>query len=68
VDLRLNTFAERGDVLVEQPDLVIVATGGLPRNPLTGPAADLTHDTWDVMSGGVRLPRTMTGWPCASVS
>ena len=55
VDLRLNTFAERDEVLAEQPDLVIVATGGLPRSPLGGPGAELAHDTWDVMSGGVRL-------------
>lgn len=55
VDLRLNTFAEREDVLAEEPELMIVATGGLPRNPLTGPGAELTRDTWDVMGGGVRL-------------
>ena len=55
VDLRLNTFAEREDVLAEEPELMIVATGGLPRNPLTGPGAELTRDTWDMMGGGVRL-------------
>lgn len=55
VDLRLNTFAEREDVLAEEPELVIVASGGLPRNPLTGPGAELTRDTWEVMGGGVRL-------------
>lgn len=55
VDLRLNAFAEREDVIAEEPDLVIVATGGLPRNPLTGPGAALTRDAWDVMGGGVRL-------------
>ena len=55
VDLRLNTFAEREDVLAEEPELVIVASGGMPRNPLTGPGAELTRDTWEVMGGGVRL-------------
>ena len=31
VELRLSTFAEAEDVLAEQPDEVIVATGSLPR-------------------------------------
>ncbi len=30
VDVRLNAFAEMGDVLREQPDAVIIATGGVP--------------------------------------
>lgn len=31
VDIRYNTLAESGEVLAEDPDIVIVATGGLPR-------------------------------------
>jgi 2,4-dienoyl-CoA reductase-like NADH-dependent reductase (Old Yellow Enzyme family)/thioredoxin reductase len=31
VDIRLSTFAEADDVLAENPDVVIVATGSLPR-------------------------------------
>lgn len=31
VEVRLSTFAEAEDVLAEQPDVVIVATGSLPR-------------------------------------
>ncbi len=30
VDIRFNTYAEADDVLAEEPDLVIVATGGVP--------------------------------------
>ena len=30
VDVRLNTYADAADVLAESPDVVIVATGGLP--------------------------------------
>jgi hypothetical protein len=37
VELRLNTLAERRHVLDEEPDLVIIATGGLPgRGPPGG--------------------------------
>lgn len=31
VDIRLSTFAEAADVLAESPDVVIIATGSLPR-------------------------------------
>lgn len=55
VDLRLGVLAERAEVLAEEPDLVIVATGGLPRRGLPGPGENLIKDTWDVMAGDVRL-------------
>jgi 2,4-dienoyl-CoA reductase-like NADH-dependent reductase (Old Yellow Enzyme family) len=54
VDLRLGVFAERAEVLAEEPDLVVIATGGLPSRHLRGSGADLTTDTWDVISGAVR--------------
>ena len=31
VEFRFNTWAEAADVLALRPDVVIVATGGLPR-------------------------------------
>jgi 2,4-dienoyl-CoA reductase-like NADH-dependent reductase (Old Yellow Enzyme family) len=54
VDLRLGVFAERDEVLAQEPDLVVVATGGLPSRHLRGSGADLTIDTWDVLTGAVR--------------
>jgi N-methyl-L-proline demethylase len=54
VDLRLGIFAERDEVLAEDPDLVVIATGGLPSRHLRGSGEDLTTDTWDVISGAVR--------------
>ncbi len=53
VDLRLNAYAEEADVLAEQPDVVIVATGGWPVPPAI-PGGDLTVSSWDVLSGAVR--------------
>ncbi|MGW2291564.1 oxidoreductase [Streptomyces phaeochromogenes] len=56
-ELLLGTYAEAGDVLAEHPDLVIVATGGIPnRGFLTG-GEGLVADTWDVMTGSLRRPR-----------
>ncbi len=52
VTLRYNAYAEAGDVLAENPDVVIVATGGLPNfGDLDG--QDLCLSTWDVLGGGV---------------
>jgi 2,4-dienoyl-CoA reductase-like NADH-dependent reductase (Old Yellow Enzyme family) len=31
VDVRLSTYAEAGDILAEQPDAVLIATGSVPR-------------------------------------
>jgi NADPH-dependent 2,4-dienoyl-CoA reductase/sulfur reductase-like enzyme len=52
VDVRQNTYAEVGDILSESPDVVIIATGGVPN---TGhvPGGELAISTWDVLSGNV---------------
>lgn len=50
VDVRTNTFAELDDVLAEEPDAVIIATGGLP-NVGSFAGADLATSVWDVLSG-----------------
>jgi N-methyl-L-proline demethylase len=54
VDLRTNRFATSAEVLNEQPDLVIIATGGLPDRSFLREGADLVSDTWDVLDGSVR--------------
>lgn len=50
--VRLNTYAEADDVLALDPDVVVVATGGLPATPDI-PGAGHTITTWDVLSGDV---------------
>ncbi|WP_425051900.1 FAD-dependent oxidoreductase [Psychromarinibacter sp. S121] len=50
VEIRYNLYAEAEDVLGQRPDVVIVATGGLPQPPeMQGDA--LTVSSWDVLSG-----------------
>jgi 2,4-dienoyl-CoA reductase-like NADH-dependent reductase (Old Yellow Enzyme family)/thioredoxin reductase len=50
VEVRLNILADEGDVTGERPDVVIVATGGLPHvGEFAG--ADLASTIWDVLSG-----------------
>ncbi len=53
VTVRFDTVAEAGDVLALAPEMVVVATGGLPQMPEMA-GADLALSTWDVLSGGAR--------------
>jgi dimethylglycine catabolism A len=54
VDLRLNRLAEAKDVLAEAPDVVVIATGGLP-NVGHFSGSDLAATSWDVLAGTVEL-------------
>ena len=53
VDVRLNSFVEADDVLAENPDVVIIATGGWPAPPDVA-GGELAVSSWDVLSGAVR--------------
>lgn len=54
VEFRFNTFAEAADVLAEKPDVVIVATGGLPQKDILAFGNELTINAWDILSGDVK--------------
>jgi 2,4-dienoyl-CoA reductase-like NADH-dependent reductase (Old Yellow Enzyme family) len=53
VDVRLGRYAQAADVLDSRPDVVIVATGGLPDTAFLPVGADLVATTWDILSGDV---------------
>ncbi len=50
VDFRFNSYAEADEVLAEDPEVVIVATGGLPNTAIVA-GAELAVSTWDILSG-----------------
>jgi N-methyl-L-proline demethylase len=54
VEFRFNTWAEANDVMAENPDVVIVATGGLPEKDILNFGNDLTVSAWDILSGDVK--------------
>ena len=54
VEFRFNTWAEAADVLAERPDVVIVATGGLPEKDILAGGNELTVSAWDILSGDVK--------------
>jgi N-methyl-L-proline demethylase len=54
VSFRFNCWAEAEDVLAESPDVVIVATGGLPDTAVLSSGNELVASTWDIIAGDVR--------------
>ena len=46
-----GVYAEKAEVLALDPDIVIIATGGIPDMDLPGGGGDLALSTWDVLSG-----------------
>lgn len=53
VEMRFNTYAEAEDVLAERPDIVLIASGGLPNTDIVE-GAELVVSTWDILSGDVK--------------
>lgn len=54
VAFHFNTWAEASDVLALAPDVVIVATGGMPEKDILDFGNDLTISAWDLLSGDVK--------------
>jgi len=55
VDCRFNAYAEAADVLAEEPDIVVIATGGLPNAGRLQFGADLATSSWDVLAGQAKV-------------
>ena len=53
VEVRYDTFADAELVLSLQPDVVIVATGGLPQLPDLEAGVEHVATSWDVLGGDV---------------
>ena len=54
VIFRFNTWAELSDVLACAPDVVVIATGGMPEKAILAFGNDLTVSAWDILSGDVK--------------
>jgi 2,4-dienoyl-CoA reductase-like NADH-dependent reductase (Old Yellow Enzyme family)/thioredoxin reductase len=53
VEVRLSTSADSASIRALSPEVVVIATGALPRMPQKVPGADLGHvvQGWDVLAG-----------------
>jgi NADPH-dependent 2,4-dienoyl-CoA reductase/sulfur reductase-like enzyme len=54
VEFRFNSWAEAEDVMAEEPDIAIVATGGLPDVEVLESGNDLVVSSWDIISGDTK--------------
>jgi 2,4-dienoyl-CoA reductase-like NADH-dependent reductase (Old Yellow Enzyme family)/thioredoxin reductase len=54
VQFKFDSWAESDAVLAESPDVVIVATGGLPHTDVLSAGNDLVASAWDIISGDVK--------------
>ncbi|WP_346899400.1 NADH:flavin oxidoreductase [uncultured Roseibium sp.] len=59
VEIRYDTYAESADVLALDPEVVIVATGGIPQNPPLEAGDDLVVSSWDIIGGTVKPAGTV---------
>jgi N-methyl-L-proline demethylase len=54
VTFRFNTWAEAETIEAENPDVVIIATGGLPHTEVLSHGNELVVSSWDIISGDVK--------------
>jgi NADPH-dependent 2,4-dienoyl-CoA reductase/sulfur reductase-like enzyme len=59
VQFRFNTLADAATVLAEQPDVVIIATGGLPHTAVLSQGNELVVSAWDILSDDVKPGRNV---------
>ena len=54
VTFHFNTWAEADTIEAENPDVVIIATGGLPHTEVLTSGNELVVSSWDIISGDVK--------------
>ncbi len=54
VTFHFNNWAEADTITAENPDVVIIATGGLPHTDVLSKGNELVVSSWDIISGDVK--------------
>ena len=54
VTFNFNSFADADTVMADAPDIVVIATGGLPHTDVLGEGNDFVVSSWDILSGDVK--------------
>jgi 2,4-dienoyl-CoA reductase-like NADH-dependent reductase (Old Yellow Enzyme family)/thioredoxin reductase len=54
VAFRFNSWADAETVLAEKPDVVVIATGGLPHTEVLKQGNEFVVSAWDLIAGDVR--------------
>jgi NADPH-dependent 2,4-dienoyl-CoA reductase/sulfur reductase-like enzyme len=58
-EIRTNLYAEVSDVVAEAPDIVVVATGGIPNTGFLDAGEDLVTTSWDLLTGSAKVAETI---------
>ncbi len=59
VQVRFNCLAEQDAITDLSPDIVLIATGGLPHAGYLKEGADLAVSSWDILSGAVPVGKNV---------
>ncbi|MBN3723898.1 NADH:flavin oxidoreductase [Burkholderia sp. Ac-20379] len=59
VRFAFNTYADASTISDEQPDIVIVATGGMPHTEVLREGNEHVVSSWDILSGDVKPGRNV---------
>ena len=54
VAIHYDTYAGADEVLAFEPDLVVIATGGIAQSPELEHGEDLVTSSWDILAGSVK--------------
>ncbi|MCO6187702.1 NADH:flavin oxidoreductase [Rhizobium sp. L1K21] len=54
VNFHFNTWADANVIQAQVPDIVIIATGGLPHTEVLSQGNELVCSSWDIISGDVK--------------
>ena len=55
VEINYNILADKEIILKKNPDVIIIATGGVPNLDNIEEGSDLAISTWDIISGNVNI-------------
>ena len=54
VTFHFNTWADANTIAAENPEVIIIATGGLPHTDVLSKGNELVVSSWDIISGDVK--------------
>ncbi|MEP4031679.1 NADH:flavin oxidoreductase [Roseibium polysiphoniae] len=54
ITFRFNSFVDASTALEDDPDVIVVATGGLPHTEVLQSGNELVVSAWDILSGDVK--------------
>lgn len=59
VEIRYDCWAEAETVIALEPEIVVIATGGLPQSPPLDAGDDLVTSSWDIIGGTTKPGETV---------